>query len=102
MSLFTHLASLKRNLFRRKHAESDLDAELRSYTDLLTDENRAQGLAPEEAHRKAQIESGGLEQVKENVRDARAGHHIEMLWRDLLLAFPNIRRNPVFTLIVVV
>jgi macrolide transport system ATP-binding/permease protein len=101
MSLFTHLVSLKRNLFRRKHAESDLDAELRSYTDLLTDENHAHGLTPDVARRKAQIESCGLEQVKEAVRDARAGHHIEMLWRDLLLAFRNIRRSPGFTIIVV-
>jgi macrolide transport system ATP-binding/permease protein len=101
MSLFTRLASLKRNLFRRKHADADLDAELRSYTDLLTDENRLSGLAPEEARRKAQIDSGGLEQVKESVREARAGHYIETFWRDLLLAFRNIRRNPVFTLTVV-
>ncbi len=101
MSLFTRLASLKRNLFHRKRAEADLDAELRSYTDLLADENRATGANPDEARRRAQIEFGGIEQVKENVRDARAGHHIEMFFRDLRLALRNIRRNPGFTLIVV-
>jgi predicted permease len=101
MSLFARLASLKRNLFRRKHAEADLDAELRSYADLLADENRTNGLTAAEARRRAQIEFGGLEQVKENVREARAGHYIETFWRDLLLAFRNIRRNPIFTLIVV-
>ncbi|HEY4907463.1 MAG TPA: ABC transporter permease [Candidatus Acidoferrum sp.] len=101
MQIIGRTKSLLRNLFRRKHAEADLDAELRSYTDLLTDENRARGLAPAEARRQAQIDSGGFEQLKENVREARAGHHIETFWRDLLLAFRNIRRNPVFTLIVV-
>ena len=101
MSLFTRLASLKRNLFRRKRAEADLDAELRSYADLLTDENRAKGLAPDEARRKAQIEFGGIEQVKEHVRDVRVGHYIEMFFRDLRLAFRNIRKYPGFTLIVV-
>jgi putative ABC transport system permease protein len=101
MTFFTRLAALLRNFFRRKQAEADLDAELRSYTDLLADENRAHGLAPDEARRKAQIESGGLEQVKENVRDVRAGHYIEMFFRDVRLAFRNIRRYPGFTLIVV-
>ncbi len=102
MSLFTRLASLKRNFFRRKHAEADLDAELRSYTDLLADENRAQGLSPDDARRQAQIEFGGIEQVKESVRDIRAGIYLEMFFRDLRLAFRNIRRYPGFTLIVVI
>ncbi|MBV9889076.1 MAG: ABC transporter permease, partial [Acidobacteria bacterium] len=102
MSLFTRLATLNRNLFRRKHADDDLEAELRSYTDLLADENRAKGLAPDAARRQAQIEFGGLEQVKENVRDVRIGHHIEMFFRDLRLAFRNVRKYPGFTLIVVI
>jgi predicted permease len=102
MSLFTRLASLKRNLFRRKRADADLDAELRSYADLLSDENRAKGLAPDAARRSAQVEFGGLEQVKESVRAVRAGHHVEMFVRDLRLAFRNIRKYPGFTLVVVV
>jgi predicted permease len=102
MSLITRLASLKRNLFQRKRAESDLDAELRSYADLLADENRTSGASADEARRNAEIEFGGLEQVKENVREARAGHLLEMFARDLRLAFRNIRRKPGFTIIVVV
>jgi predicted permease len=101
MSLFRHLASLKRNLFRRKHAEADLDAELRSYSDLLADENRAKGQTPDEARRRAQIDFGGIEQVKESVRDVRAGNYIEIFFRDVRLAFRNIRKYPGFTLIVV-
>ena len=60
MQIIGRTKSLLRNLFRREHAEADLDAELRSYTDLLTDENRARGLAPAEARRQAQIDSGGF------------------------------------------
>jgi predicted permease len=101
MSLFTRLASLKRNLFHRKRADADLDAELRSYANLLADENRSKGVVPAEARRRAQIELGGIEQVKESVREARAGHHIEMFIRDLRLAFRNVRKYPGFTLIVV-
>ena len=101
MSLFTRLTSLKRNLFHRKRADADLDAELRSYADLLADENSANGATPDAARRRAQIEFGGIEQVKENVRDVRAGHYIEMFFRDLRLAFRNIRKYPGFTIVVV-
>ncbi|HEY2822189.1 MAG TPA: permease prefix domain 1-containing protein, partial [Candidatus Acidoferrum sp.] len=94
MSLFTRLASLKRNLFHRKRAESDLDAELRSYADLLAEENRAHGLAPAAARRRAQIEFGGLEQVKENVRDARAGASLDSAAQDIRFALRLFRKNP--------
>ncbi len=101
MSLFTRLASLKRNLFDKQSADSDLDDEVRSYAQLLYDEHKSSGMTAAEAHRRAQIEVGGVEQVKESVREARAGHLIEMFFRDLRLAFRNIRRKPGFTVIVV-
>src|ERR1700722_5131791 len=97
MSLFTRLASLKRNLFRRKHAEADLDAELRSYADLLTDENRAKGFAPDEARRKAQIDFGGIEQVKEAVRESRSTAFLDSVIQDLRFALRLSRKNPAFT-----
>ncbi len=87
MQIVDRTKNLLRNLFRSKHVESDLDAELRSYADLLTDENRAQGLAPDEARRKARIELGGIEQVKENVRDIRAVNAV--LLKPLPIRQPN-------------
>ena len=101
MGLFTRLASLKRNLFDKQKADRDLDDEVRAYAQLLFDENKSAGMTAAEAHRRAQIELGGVEQVKESVRAARAGHLVEMFWRDLRLAFRNIRRKPGFTIIVV-
>ena len=73
MPLLSRAASLFRNLFVRPHTERELDDELRAYLDLATEEMIASGLAPAEARRAALVELGGLEQVKEEVRQVRSG-----------------------------
>ena len=71
--LLSRLRSLSRNLFSRSRVEHDLDANLRSYADLLTDEKVHSGLSTGDARRAALVELGGIERVKEEVRDARVG-----------------------------
>jgi predicted permease len=83
MSLLSRVRSLFGNLFSRQQGENELDAEMRSYVDLLADEKRAQGMDPQAAERAAKIALGGAEQVKEQVREARAGASIEAFWLDL-------------------
>jgi predicted permease len=85
------------NLFRRDHTERDLDAEVRAHLELLTDEKLLQGMSRKEAHRAACIELGGVEQVKEEVRSARAGAWLEQLFHDVRYAARQLRRNPGFT-----
>src|ERR1035441_3918453 len=84
MPLLNLLASLRRNLFTRPRLERDLDEEVHAYLDQLTDEKRAAGMGTADARRAALIEFGGLEQVKEEVRQARAGHMLEQMLQDLL------------------
>ena len=91
------LAALLRNLFRRARVERDLDAELRAYLDLATDENRAAGLPDEAARRAALLDLGGVEQVKEQVRDARTGALFDHIRQDLVYAIRMLRKNASFT-----
>src|SRR5450432_3991869 len=105
MPLMSLLASLKRNLFTRprleRDLEGDLDDELRAYLDLLTEENRAAGMGAAEARRAARIELGGLEQVKEEVRQVRTGRMLEEFLRDLRYGVRTLRTHPAFTLVAV-
>ena len=47
--------------------------------------------------RTAQAEAGGVEQVKQAVRDRRAGAHLELLWQDARFGLRQLLRNPGFT-----
>lgn len=69
--------------FRHKRNEQDLDAEVRSYMDALVEEKVRAGLPLREAVRAARLEAGGVEQVKEEVRQARTGAWFEKLVQDV-------------------
>ena len=55
---------------RRRAVEREMDAELRLHYDLLVEEFEGQGIAPQEARRRARLEFGGLEQAKDDSREA--------------------------------
>ncbi len=97
MPLGSRASSLLRNLWRRQRAERDLDDEVRAYLDMLVDEKRAAGLPEESARRAALIELQGVEQVKERVREIRAGALAEQLWKDALDGSRALARQPAFT-----
>jgi putative ABC transport system permease protein len=97
MSLPTRIASLFRNLTRRRHVEQDLADEVGSYLDLSTDRKVKQGLNQTEARRAALVELGGTEQVKEQVRQVRLGYWLETCLKDLRFGLRSLCKSPGFT-----
>jgi putative ABC transport system permease protein len=98
------LASLKlvfRNILLKQRVEQDLDDEMRSHVELLTDEKIRHGMNPQEAARAARLELGGVEHIKEQVRVARAGVWLETLWQNLCFGVRQLRKNPGFTVVAV-
>jgi len=99
--MFSYVRATARNLVRRGKVERDLDDELRGYVELLTAEKVGEGMTPDAARRAALVESGGVEQTKEEVRDARAGARLEALRRDVRHTVRGLGRSPGFALAVV-
>ncbi len=91
------LKSTWRNLFRGQAVDSDLDEEIRSYRQLLEDEKMAAGADSATARREAAMELGGVEMIKEEVRDIRRGSSLEGFRKELLQTLRGLRRNPGMT-----
>ena len=101
MRLWSLLKSAARNLLRKQQVESQLDEEVRAYVDLVTQERIAAGISPSEARRTALVDFGGVEQVKQAVRNHRAGVGLELLGQDIHYGLRQFWRNPGFTVTVV-
>jgi putative ABC transport system permease protein len=84
--------------FRRNRLDRDLARELDTHLDLHVHHLIAGGVSQSEAWRRARLELGGVDQVTEQVRDARAGAWLDSAMHDARDAFRGLERTPVVTL----
>lgn len=101
MQLWSRMHSMVANLLRGEQVERQLDSELRTYVEMVTDEKIAAGASPSEARRMTLVDFGGIEQVKQAVRDHRAGISFEVIWHDVRHGCRQMLRNPGFTATVI-
>jgi len=84
-------------LTRRRDTENELDDELRFHLDRQTDKYVRSGMSEAEAARRVRQEFGGLDQVKDECREARGVSFIETLVQDLHYAVRTLLHSPAFT-----
>jgi predicted permease len=101
MPLFVKVRSFLRNLFLSPRVEVDLDEEVQSHLEMMIEENIRVGMSQKEAQRAARIELGGIEQVKEQVREKRIGHWLRSVLSDCRYGLRQLRKNPGATAVMV-
>ena len=79
-----------------------LTDELASFVALLAEEKIARGMPPKQAWREARLETGGIEQVKEEIRDAHPGQFFDRLRQDVVYGLRLLRRAPAASFAVIV
>ena len=91
--LYAWRARLQRALDRER-SERDLDEELRSHLAQEVEALRARGVPAADARRQALAALGGVESVKESVREMRPGASFEQVCQDVRYGVRLLRRNP--------
>ncbi len=90
-----------RSIFHKNQAELDLSEELQFHLQNQIDEYVAQGMNPKEARHTALRSLGGIEQTKEECRDARKVNLIENFLQDARFGLRMLRRSPGFSLLAI-
>src|SRR5580693_2274783 len=88
-------------LFLKDQTEKHLDAELRDHLERQISDYIASGMTPEEARRRAHLDFGGLELIKQQTRESHRGNFLETIFLDLRYAIRNLRKDRRFAMVAI-
>jgi predicted permease len=94
MRILHRISGAIRSLAGRGPVQRELDEEVDGYFDMLVHENMDRGMDHDEARRRAQLDMGGVEQVKESVRAARPAIWADTFVQDIRLSIRRLGREP--------
>lgn len=96
MSWLDRVRTAFSDLFARDRVEREMDEEMRAFLDMAAEERERAGAAPSDARRTARARFGGVDAVKDDLRDLRAGATLGAVARDVGFSIRLLRRNPSF------
>ena len=100
--MFTRFRATIAALLRRDHFEHDMAEEMRFHMRAYADDLQRAGASPEEAERRARMEFGGVESLREDCREAYGFQWFDELRQDLRYSVRQILRAPGFSTAVIV
>ena len=86
-----------RRAFDRSEFEHTLDDELRAHVEAEAAELIRGGVSAAEARRRAMAAFGGFDRWRDEVRETRLGHRVEIFVRTVRLTLRSLRRTPSYT-----
>lgn len=87
--------------FRPRNFEAEMAEEMRQHLERRIEEKIEDGISPDEARQAALREFGGVTQVQEQCRDEHGFPPLETIAQDVRFAARTLRKNPGFTVVVV-
>ena len=98
MSILKGLYARARSVFGAKDAESRMEEEFRFHLEMEASRLQAGGVPVDEAHRRARLRFGGLDQHREAMRDGRGARWLDDMKADVRYALRTMRRRPGFAI----
>ena len=101
MRAWDRLRSWWRVIARRDGLEGEMDSELRFHVEAFAEQLVREGVPRDEAIRRARREFGGMEQTKEECRDARNANVVQNVFQDLRYGLRVLRKSPGFSAVTI-
>jgi predicted permease len=102
MPLLPRIRSLWNTVAHKERLDRELDDELRAAVETLAARLARDGLEPQPARRAAERQLGGVDRVRDDVREARIGAGLDAFLLDLRYAWRGLNKAPGLTAVVTI